>query len=203
MTRNTQISKTLSFILRHGAEKEGIAMRADGFVKVQDLFKAVDLAQLQEIVAADAKTRFTLRQDEHSDWWICANQGHSIQVDWHTPGSSQVAVEMDRIQDAAEIPVVVHGTNLAAWASIKNEGLSKMNRQHIHFAVGKLGEDGVKSGMRHNTAVFIYIDTALAMKDNIEFFRSANNVILSTGIAGTIPPLYFARVEDKMGNSLL
>ncbi|KAJ3299835.1 tRNA 2'-phosphotransferase 1, partial [Kappamyces sp. JEL0829] len=156
-------------------------------------FKAVDLAQLQEIVAADAKTRFTLRQDEHSDWWICANQGHSIQV----------AVEMDRIQDAAEIPVVVHGTNLAAWASIKNEGLSKMNRQHIHFAVGKLGEDGVKSGMRHNTAVFIYIDTALAMKDNIEFFRSANNVILSTGIAGAIPPLYFARVEDKMGNSLL
>lgn len=33
----TRISKTLSYVLRHGAEKEGITMRPDGFVLVNDL----------------------------------------------------------------------------------------------------------------------------------------------------------------------
>lgn len=33
----TRISKTLSYVLRHGAEKEGISIRPDGFVLVDDL----------------------------------------------------------------------------------------------------------------------------------------------------------------------
>lgn len=33
----TRISKTLSFVLRHGAEREGITIRPDGFVLVKDL----------------------------------------------------------------------------------------------------------------------------------------------------------------------
>lgn len=33
----TRISKTLSYVLRHGAEKEGITIRPDGFVLVNDL----------------------------------------------------------------------------------------------------------------------------------------------------------------------
>ena len=32
-----KISKAMSYVLRHGAEKEGIAMRPDGFIKVDDL----------------------------------------------------------------------------------------------------------------------------------------------------------------------
>jgi len=36
-SENTIISKSMSYILRHGAEKEGLKMRADGFVRVEDL----------------------------------------------------------------------------------------------------------------------------------------------------------------------
>lgn len=32
-----RISKTLSYILRHGAEKEGLKIRSDGYVRVTDL----------------------------------------------------------------------------------------------------------------------------------------------------------------------
>jgi 2'-phosphotransferase len=32
-----QQSKALSYILRHGAVKEGLAIRSDGFIKVEDL----------------------------------------------------------------------------------------------------------------------------------------------------------------------
>ena len=33
----TRLSKSLSYVLRHGAEKEGIPIRPDGFVLVDDL----------------------------------------------------------------------------------------------------------------------------------------------------------------------
>lgn len=33
----TRLSKTLSYVLRHGAEKEGIPIRPDGFTLVDDL----------------------------------------------------------------------------------------------------------------------------------------------------------------------
>jgi 2'-phosphotransferase len=106
------------------------------------------------------------------------------------------------IEKAKEIPIVIHGTNQTAWKSIRTEGLSAMKRQHIHFAVGLLGEEGVKSGMRKNCTVFIYIDTAKAMADGIQFFRSANNVILSSGIEGVIPVEYFGKILDNQANPL-
>ena len=34
---DVRISKTLSWVLRHGAKTEGVAMRADGYVRVRDL----------------------------------------------------------------------------------------------------------------------------------------------------------------------
>ena len=39
-----RLSKTLSYILRHGAQKEGIPIRPDGYVKVDDLVRGVSSA---------------------------------------------------------------------------------------------------------------------------------------------------------------
>jgi len=36
-----RLSKTVSWLLRHAAEKEGLVMRKDGYVKVDDLVSAV------------------------------------------------------------------------------------------------------------------------------------------------------------------
>jgi len=36
---DTRWSKTLSYILRHGASKEGLTLRPDGFVRVDDLVR--------------------------------------------------------------------------------------------------------------------------------------------------------------------
>jgi RNA:NAD 2'-phosphotransferase (TPT1/KptA family) len=35
-----RVSKHLSYLLRHGAEKEGLPMRADGFVRVEDIVRS-------------------------------------------------------------------------------------------------------------------------------------------------------------------
>ena len=37
LPRNVQISKKLSWLLRHGAEKEGIKLGAGGYVNVQEI----------------------------------------------------------------------------------------------------------------------------------------------------------------------
>ncbi|KAF9586580.1 tRNA 2'-phosphotransferase 1 [Lunasporangiospora selenospora] len=76
-----------------------------------------------------------------------------------------------------------------------------MNRNHIHMAVGLPGENGVISGMRGSCNMYIYIDTEKAFQDEIKFYRSSNNVILSDGKNGDgiIPPLYFQKVVKSSG----
>jgi len=38
---DVELSKTLSYILRHGAQREGLAIRSDGFVKLDDLVSTI------------------------------------------------------------------------------------------------------------------------------------------------------------------
>lgn len=40
---DTRISKSLSYLLRHGAQKESLKMRADGFVRVDDLVRLLEI----------------------------------------------------------------------------------------------------------------------------------------------------------------
>lgn len=94
--------------------------------------------------------------------------------------------------------VVTHGTYIDAWKIIKWNGLNKMSRNHIHFSSYINNKQ-----LRKDRNVFIFIDTALAMKDNIVFLRSKNNVILTTGINGRLDPKYFTKVIDISNNTIL
>ncbi|KAI0305988.1 KptA family-domain-containing protein [Multifurca ochricompacta] len=163
-----RLSKTLSWILRHGAKSEGLYMRSDGYVRVTDLLASprlsshtsLDLTALQRIVKNDTKNRFMLLKgpDETAQmageiWWIRANQGHSLKVHgvrkqgWNHTDCPTQALQLDLkpILSAADISMAVHGTNRKAWESISSEGLSRMTRTHIHLAQGVPGE-GVISG---------------------------------------------------------
>ncbi|KAK7466324.1 tRNA 2'-phosphotransferase, variant 2 [Stygiomarasmius scandens] len=145
--RRLQISKTMTYLLRHG-KSECINMRSDGFVPVNSLLshpsmRGVSFSTVETVAKKDDKKRFALSYEPRAvgssgqmeSWWIRANQGHSLPVQ----------VEMKRIIRANEIPMAVHGTTENAWRSISANGLSKMNRNHIHMAQG-LEVDGVVSG---------------------------------------------------------
>ncbi|PCH44454.1 hypothetical protein WOLCODRAFT_76684 [Wolfiporia cocos MD-104 SS10] len=202
------MSKTLSWVLRHGTQSEGLAMRPDGYVRVDDLLKIpkmrdVNLEQLEKIVKSDAKTRYHLlfEPDKESTsseeiWWIRANQGHSIKT---------VVLDLQPITSTADIPAgtAVHGTTCQAWDKIRTQGLSKMSRNHIHLAQGVPGS-GVISGMRKSSQILIYIDVQKALDAGITFFLSANGVVLTTGDErGFLAPQYFARVETAKGELVL
>ncbi|KAJ1306594.1 hypothetical protein OPQ81_007594 [Rhizoctonia solani] len=208
-------SKTLSYILRHGAAKEHLTIRSDGYVRVLDLLarpklKDLDLPGLLKIVTNDQKQRYQLgvqngpdgpkvpivpitsaqAPDLATSLWIRANQGHTLKVD---------DLETKPITDPSEVPCAVHGTNLKAWESIKAQGLSRMRRNHIHLASGRPGASGVISGMRSSSQILIFIDIAAAIAAGILFHLSANGVILTAGDSnGLIPPVYFSSVEKKV-----
>ncbi|KAH7335499.1 KptA family-domain-containing protein [Rhizoctonia solani] len=210
-------SKTLSYILRHGAVKERLTIRPDGYVRVPDLLarpklKELDLPGLLKIVAADQKQRYQLgvqkgpedpnapilpiistqAPDPPAPLWIRANQGHTLRVD---------GLETKPIADPSEVACAVHGTTLKAWESIKEQGLSRMLRNHIHLASGRPGASGVISGMRNSSQVLIFIDVAAAMAAGILFHLSANGVILTAGDSnGFLSPAYFSSVERKVGD---
>lgn len=193
------LSKTLSWLLRHGAHKEKLTLSPDGFINVHELLQHPKLRHytvddIKRVVESNDKQRFALRTTAGS-LQIRANQGHSIEVR---------DLELTRITDPALVSDVIHGTYMKLWPKIKVEGLKRMNRIHIHFASG-LPEKGndVISGVRQNAEICIYINLAKALKDGLKFFKSVNGVILSPGNEqGIIEPKYFLKVCTRNGKQL-
>ncbi|KAK6909001.1 hypothetical protein I203_103011 [Kwoniella mangroviensis CBS 8507] len=64
-TPDVRASKGLAYILRHGAEKEGLNIRSDGYIKLDDVLarpkmRDVDVNMVLRLVAENAKQRFQL-----------------------------------------------------------------------------------------------------------------------------------------------
>lgn len=207
MTRN------LSWLLRHGANKEGLEVDAKGFVPVSQVLghrkirqEIRSLDQLRQVVKDDNKGRFELWQDPNGKgFFIRAVQGHSIDI------VADEATSPITLEDAPN-RIAVHGTYRKFLGSILAEGLCRMGRIHIHFAQGlppssNASESGpvVISGMRSSAQVAIYVDLVKAIADGVPFYLSANGVILTPGIGerGLLPPKYFKRVIDlKTGKTI-
>ncbi|CAK5267396.1 unnamed protein product [Mycena citricolor] len=201
---STALSRELSYLLRHGAEREGLPIRVDGYVSVDSLlkhraFRGTTLQELMHIVETDGKARYSLVLEDGL-WWVRANQGHSMPVE--SPRVADrvgVVLDLKRITSAAEVPMAVHGTTLAAWRQISSEGISRMTRQHIHLAQGLTGT--VISGMRSSSEIVIFIDVERALDAGIAFFVSSNGVLLSPGNeAGYIAPRLFSDVRRAKSN---
>ena len=191
-----QLSKYLSFVLRHGAEKEGIAIRKDGFCLVHDILakpkaKKFSLNHIKQVVDCNDKKRFELKEIE-GVLMIRAVQGHSLK---------EVKTEdlLEPIKNPFQYAEIVHGTYHEPMPFIMKGGLNKMARNHVHLAIGTPGKTGVISGMRASCQVVIELNMTKAMHgpDKIPFFVSKNSVILSEGLPdGSIPPAYFRSVID-------
>ena len=79
------LSKRLSWLLRHGAEKEGLRLLPGGFLPVQAVLTTPSLRRYSEqdvrrVVEQNDKQRFSLREDGEAGLLIRANQGHSLKV---------------------------------------------------------------------------------------------------------------------------
>ncbi|CAJ1058728.1 LOW QUALITY PROTEIN: tRNA 2'-phosphotransferase 1 [Xyrichtys novacula] len=191
--RDVRLSKSMSYVLRHGANQMGLHMGTDGFMFVEELlahpqFSSYSLTDVERVVANNDKKRFKLcPHPEDGRLQIRASQGHTVQV--------QDLELKPVLAGSSDCPAeAVHGTYLRYWSSIQQQGLSRMKRTHIHLAPGLPEEDGVISGMRRDCEIAVYIDVPKALADGIQFFWSENGVLLTTGNAeGKLPPKYFSQ----------
>ena len=200
---DTMVSKAMSKVLRHSAQEEGLKIDSRGYVDMRELIQYlrqrglqnINEERIQKIVAGNDKQRFQILEEKHHSF-IRATQGHTMKC---------VATEdlLTKITGPGQYPVVVHGTFSKFWPLIEAGGLKRMTRNHIHFAPGLPKEEGVVSGMRAACDIIIEIDLPHAMKDGIDFYISDNNVILTEGLEGVLPPKYFRRVSKRNGGVIL
>lgn len=187
----TQLSRTLSWILRHGIIKLNLDMDNEGYVLLNDVLNIRDMKgytvdDIRTVVESNDKERFKLIID-NGVLYIRANQGHSKNV------GAKISDNKLLEKITTPLPLCIHGTTRKAYEIIKTSGLSPMGRKHVHLASGFIS-DGVKSGMRYSSSVIIHIDMEEAMKANITFYMSDNGVILTPD---HIPCTYFKKVTYK------
>jgi putative RNA 2'-phosphotransferase len=169
-----KLSKRMSKALRHEPARVGLTLDEAGWVPVAALLAALDVdrADVDEVVATNDKSRFTIAHGSDGVERIRANQGHSVPVELGlTP-----LPPPERLY---------HGTSAAALDSIRATGLNRGGRHHVHLSADE--QTARRVGARRGGAVVILtIDTAAMARAGFEFFRSDNGVWLTD----EVPPEY-------------
>lgn len=128
-------------------------------------------------------------------WFIRAAQGHSI-----TSVDAEQLLEpvlTTSPEGLARVGEMVHGTRATLWDVIREQGLSKQKRQHIHLATAQVG---AKSGMRATSDLYIFLDLRALLESDppTPVFLSSNGVVLTPGNSqGIVPASMFKRVVQR------
>ena len=139
---------------------------------LEDAFKAVRVC--------DKKRMEMMKEDQ--EWYIRAVQGHTIDIVQSDLLLEQISTSISDKENVFNFTEVVHGTYRDVLDLIMASGLCRMLRNHIHFAIGLPGKNGVISGMRSSAEIVFEINmTQACFESDIPFFVSKNRVVLSAG----------------------
>ena len=178
-----RLSKFLSLILRHQPEKVGITLDENGWVEIATLLdgicksgRNVTRRQLEQVVKSNDKQRFSISDDNQR---IRAKQGHSV------------AVELG-YQPTKPPKTLCHGTPIKYMELIRQGGLKKMQRHHVHMhADDKLAKE---VGGRRGQPVLLIIRSLEMHEEGYEFFVTNNEVWLTDHV----PPQYIDFPSGKI-----
>jgi len=169
------VSKSMSYVLRHKPDAIGITLDPNGWVDVDELLRAFQQDGkrytreiIDRAVAENDKQRFEFNEDGTR---IRARQGHSVDVDL----GYEPAVPPD---------LLFHGTATRNLESVREKGLLKMNRHHVHLSTSK--ETMLAVAQRHGKPVILEVDAKRMHADGFEFFVTDNDVWL----VGSVPAEY-------------
>jgi len=181
MQQHKEISKLLSYVLRHQPQHIKLNLNQQGWVNVQELIEklkatgtAIDLTILEEIVSNNDKQRFAFNEDKTM---IRASQGHSVTVDLNYQPQTPPAI-------------LYHGTTQQNLPAIMENGIAKMSRHHVHLSTVKT--TALQVGQRHGKAILLAINALKMHEKGHLFYQSDNGVWLTD----TIPPEYIA-IENQ------
>ena len=166
-------SKFLSLVLRHQPETIGIQLSPAGWIEVDKLLAAInrhpnsirlDRKSLEQLVESNDKRRFEFDEARTS---IRARQGHSVDVDLG-------------YQPVTPPETLLHGTPRRFVASIRETGLKKMNRHHVHLHTDLTTALAV--GARRGDSVILSVRAGDMHRAGFEFFVTENGVWLTDSV---------------------
>ncbi len=169
--REKFISKFMSYVLRHHPEVIGLKVDAFGWANVQELLEKATadsrkftLEEMEYVVANNAKQRFGFSEDKTK---IRANQGHSFPVN----------LELELVMPP---DLLYHGTVSKFLEAIKDKGLKKMDRQHVHLSPDV--ETAKAVGSRRGKPIILKIRAKAMHEAGHAFYLSANGVWLTENV---------------------
>lgn len=177
---DTEISKLMSYVLRHAPQELDLVLSADGWTDFADFSKkicaklGVTDADVLRVIDENAKKRFTLAEGR-----IRAAQGHSVNVELdlksHTPPA-----------------MLYHGTTAQAWDAIRLSGLKPMGRTHVHLSPD-IETARTVAIRRKGPHVLLKVDAAAMQAAGFAFFVADNGVWL----AHEVPPAYLTIIPER------
>ena len=174
-------SKFLSLVLRHQPEVIGMQLDPEGWLPIDELIEnanrkgnELSLELLHDVVASCEKKRFSLSDDGLK---IRANQGHSV---------PDVELNLEPVTPPNQL---FHGTVAAFIESIREQGLLKRSRNHVHLSADI--ETAKKVGARRGKPLVLTIRTEAMYESGHTFYLSANGVWLTDAV-----PAQFIQFSD-------
>ncbi|KAI7959064.1 hypothetical protein MJO28_002855, partial [Puccinia striiformis f. sp. tritici] len=225
------LSKTLSYILRHGPIKEKLEIRADGFIRLDGLLKRPKMENntindMKRVVARNVKQQFTIIKEEEADGttirYIWANQGHSSKVGTSLSSTKKIinlslidvyghiyCGQVERpdlipFTDQSELPTVVHGTYSKFWNNIGKKNSYSISQKITCIKPMTRTHIHFSKGLLGETGVVSVIMDWIYLDKRALFLISSNGVILSEGLLGLkkIATKYFKKIIKKEGTVL-
>lgn len=168
----SEVSKFLSYVLRHRPDAIGIRIDVDGWVNISELIvtaasneKQLDSNLIKTVVETSDKKRFAISEDGLR---IRAVQGHST--------------ESVNINYANKMPpeFLYHGTATRFLNSIQQDGLLPSSRQYVHLSQDE--ETARVVGQRHGKPVILKINSFLMYQQGFSFYQAENGVWLTNNV---------------------
>ena len=162
----TQVSKFLSFVLRHKPEAINLTLDDQGWALVTELIEQANPQitltpeLIRQVVIDNDKKRFSLSDNKQ---YIRANQGHSVKVNLNLTSKKPPAM-------------LYHGTATRFLDSIKQEGLKPGQRHHVHLSSDI--ETATAVGKRHGKPVILEVAAGTLHQQGFKFYLSDNGVWL-------------------------
>ena len=176
----SELSKEISYALRHAPQEYGLTLDEQGWAPVEDLIKALKkrdkysaltVQDITVMIQTSDKKRHELVGDR-----IRAFYGHS----------TEVKIKKDAIQPP---DVLYHGTAHKFLQKILQQGLIPKERQYVHLSQDT--ETAITVGKRRDTdPVVLRIDAITAWKDGIKFYHGNETIWLADSIPVKYIQLY-------------
>jgi putative RNA 2'-phosphotransferase len=165
----SEVSKFLSYVLRHEPQAIGLTLNQEGWVSINELIacatkngKTINQDLINTVVETNDKKRFEISSNGLQ---IRAVQGHSAQS--------------VNLSYTPTIPpeTLFHGTATRFLDSILSKGLLSGVRQYVHLS--HTIQTAIEVGQRHGKPVVLEIKAQLMHQQGFIFFQAQNGVWLT------------------------